>query len=1135
VALISVRRSGRISNQVSVRFQTDGGSAVPDVDYQPTSGTLTFAAGETLHTFAVPLLDNAVPQTNRTVQLRLSNPSAQALLDLSPDASLRTLAIVDDDHPGDLDLSFNPALGPGARVSRLVLTPSQKILASGSSISLFRLGQDGTSDPSFQTSGWIAPSCLLVGNNNHLWTGAWSDWLRTLAPDGSLTWTSPNVSGVSVLALQPDQKVLVGVSGPWGGLGLVRLLPNGEYDPSFTGTGAREMSLAAIAVQPEGHILCGGSSPSSPTVPCLVRLNEDGTLDATYTSNLPSFENSTGVGPMVTALLLQADGSIVVGGRFNRVGGRDIRGLVRLKPDGGVDETWFIGSGFDGVIQQLALQGDGRLLASGSFNTVHGVARPSIVRLDSNGALDPTFTVDIRDVSALLLQGDGHILAGGGFYGVNGQIRPGLVRLQGNSEGAAGIVSFVAAPADVPEASKVQLQVRRTAGKRGRIVVPYAVSGGTATAGRDIAPSVGVVEFADGDNLPKTITLQMPGDGQAEGDKTLELSLGTPIGGAVLGEPCTVGWTIQDIDCAIEFAIADYRVRESEPWVKLKAVRRGNLRGQAAVGYVTRAGSARPDLNYFFQAGVLRFSDGQSETELAVQLKQDNWGGLDSEFWVDLMTPSRGCQIGTNGNARILIADDRRPGTVRVFFSTNLPPWAITPRFDQNLFAEVNDLALDGNRRVLALFRGIRYPMGSQQAGPSSVARFTLEGEFDYSFSPGGGPGDSTLPDDDVTALACRPDWSVLVGTPTRLVRVMPNGQAEAGAFGGVAGCVQALSVFPDGSFLVAGALRLDQPDTWCHLVRRKADGTPDTSFHPVIAGVDNNPTNALIRAVAIDEQGRILVGGAFSSLQGETRWGLARLTPGGEIDRGFDVRILGPTPGGGYGRGTVQRILVQPDGAILIAGRINRVNDSVRPYLARLLPDGSVDDSFVPVLPYGWMQAGLLGGIEDLALQRDGKIVVVGTHVIDDPSGWRPQTEGRIARLNSDGSLDPLFDANGTVAALLTRNRVATINRVLLDTDGSLLIGGRFNDINGVSCPGLARVNGGVSLGFARVRRIGGDQLVLEAATPLPAVLQLQSSADLVSWTNIATKTVAAGPFQWQVPVPPGIAAQFFRLKVTP
>ena len=139
------------------------------------------------------------------------------------------------------------------------------------------------------------------------------------------------------------------------------------------------------------------------------------------------------------------------------------------------------------------------------------------------------------------------------------------------------------------------------------------------------------------------------------------------------------------------------------------------------------------------------------------------------------------------------------------------------------------------------------------------------------------------------------------------------------------------------------------------------------------------------------------------------------------------------------------------------------------------------------------------------------------------------------VGALTPDGSLDPLFEANGTIATLLTEYQAGTINRVLAEPDGSLLIGGRFNRLNGLPCDGVARINGGVALGFAQVRRAAADRLVLKANIPLPAVLQLQASVDLRSWTNLVTKEVSAGPLEWEVTVPAGSNAEFFRLRTKP
>ncbi len=1140
VALIPVQRTGRTDNAVTVRYQTSDGTAKAGEDYQTASGTLAFAAGETLRTFAVPLLDNAEPQTNRTAQVRLSNPTGGGVLDVPPDAILRTLVILDDDRPGDLDFTFNPASGFGASVVQLALTPAQAILVAGYfSVwpqSLQRLNLDGSLDATFQAALSFVPTALVAANDRRVWTGAGNDWLRTLSVGGATDWTSTWVNGVLTLALQPDQKVIVALGGMPPGRGVTRVLPTGDFDTAFRDQGATNLTVNAVVVQSDGRILCGGASPVADDPRYLVRLNADGTLDDAFANRLPPFQTTDSLSrPVVSALLVQADGRILVGGNFDRVGGMPVPRLVRLNPDGTADATWVAGSDSTVFVTQLAQQGDGRILSVITLTEAQSVYRSVLVRREPDGARDTSFAPDVQGVSSVLVQGDGHILIGGGFSTVNGQLHSGLARLRGAPEAAAGVVSFVAAPPSVLEsAGTVSVQVKRTVGTRGQIVVPYAVSGGTAIVGQDIGAMSGVVEFADGESVPKTISLQVLADGLPDGDKTVALSLGVPIGGAVCGEPCTVGWMIEDVDCVIEFAATAYTARESDSVATVKLVRRGNLRGPAAVGYATRADSAIPGQEYSFEAGVARFADGQSEVTLNVSLVNDAWGQPDTEFWVDLDTPSVGCRLGANRSARITIADDDRPGAPRIYFGS-LPAWAPPPQFGYPLFAEVIDLALDGNRRVLALFRGLSDPLGNVNPGPSSVVRFNPDGTFDPNFWPGGGPSDATLPNDEAQVLLARTDGSVLVGTVTRLARVNADGRADPGAFGGVVGWVKTLVADADGLFLAGGSLQFDRPEPWCHLVRRQSDGTADPTFRTVVASLVGDPRGALVMTAAFDGARRILVGGAFDAIQGASRWGLARLGPDGELDHAFDIEILGPTPGEGIGRGTVNRIVVQPDGRVLIAGQFNRVAGVERLNLARLMPDGTLDTAFSPVLPSSWPGSPAQATIEAVAVQSDGRIVVAVTRVLNSGGSGGAEAEGRLARFNPDGSLDPLFDANGGVATLVDRLPVATINRVLVDADNSLLIGGRFNRLDGQVSPGVARINGGVALGFAHVRLDAADRLVLEGNSPLPATLQLEGSTALRSWTKFATRTVSAGVFAWEVTLPTGTTAEFFRLRVEP
>ncbi|UOQ73304.1 delta-60 repeat domain-containing protein [Hymenobacter cellulosilyticus] len=140
-------------------------------------------------------------------------------------------------------------------------------------------------------------------------------------------------------------------------------------------------------------------------------------LDPTFQpTELRTTPTSTS-GQGVNALVVQADGKVLVAGGFDFVNGPLTGKLQRLNPDGSTDPTFNVGgSGANGAIVAVVQQLDGKYILGGSFTTYNGQVRPMVVRLNNDGSLDTSFSfgssASSRQITSLALQPDGKILVG---------------------------------------------------------------------------------------------------------------------------------------------------------------------------------------------------------------------------------------------------------------------------------------------------------------------------------------------------------------------------------------------------------------------------------------------------------------------------------------------------------------------------------------------------------------------------------------------------------------------------------------------------------------------------------------------------------------------------------------------------
>jgi len=110
-----------------------------------------------------------------------------------------------------------------------------------------------------------------------------------------------------------------------------------------------------------------------------------------------SFDPDIGTDTVIVVAKVQADGKILIGGYFTSYNGISANGIARLNTDGSLDASFQIGSGFNDVVKYILIQPDGKILVGGWFTEYQGIVAMRMIRLNSDGSVDITFNVGLRD------------------------------------------------------------------------------------------------------------------------------------------------------------------------------------------------------------------------------------------------------------------------------------------------------------------------------------------------------------------------------------------------------------------------------------------------------------------------------------------------------------------------------------------------------------------------------------------------------------------------------------------------------------------------------------------------------------------------------------------------------------------
>jgi uncharacterized delta-60 repeat protein len=248
-------------------------------------------------------------------------------------------------------------------------------------------------------------------------------------------------------------------------------------------------------------------------------------------------------------------------------------------------------------------------------------------------------------------------------------------------------------------------------------------------------------------------------------------------------------------------------------------------------------------------------------------------------------------------------------------------------------------------------------------------------------------------------------------------------------------GAVRVVVVQPDGKILIGGDFTTLSPNRGAAvkrncIARLNADGTLDTAFDP--------NANIAVESIAVQADGKILAGGQFTSIGGQTRNRIARLDATTGLADSFDPNA----------NERVYAIAVQADGKILAGGVFGSIGGQWRIHIARLDATTGLADSFDPS-PDAF-------GVYAIAVQTDGKILAGGSF-----GSIGGQRRNSFARLDATTGLADSFDPQ----PIGTSQAVAVFYAIVVQSDGKILAGGDFRSIGGQPRNRIARLDAATGL----------------------------------------------------------------------
>ncbi|MFV5683901.1 T9SS sorting signal type C domain-containing protein [Flavobacterium sp. GB2R13] len=718
----------------------------------------------------------------------------------------------------------------------------------------------------------------------------------------------------------------------------------------------------------------------------------------------------------VRTVSLQADGKLIVGGDFLNFNGAVTPYLCRLFSDGSKDISFGLGSGFNGKIYCSLLLPDGKIILGGSFTAFDGSAAGRLIRLNSDGSFDATFNTSVAAstgiVHGLALQTDGSIIIVGSFTKYNGVTANHIARILSNGNLDTSFVTGSGASANVDE---VQIQTD------GKIIVAGSFISFNGTICNRIIRlnSNGSIDATFGigtsfnDNIG-ALFLQPDGKILVGGDFTsyngtaanriIRLNTDGSIDGAFSSGSgfSTVGINSIKINSSGSIMVAgsftgSYNATAVNRLVLLGS--NGVINPLFDIGFGPSSATVyaladTPDGSWFV-GGSFSVFDSQNQGRLA---KIDAVGTLD----IGYLTAGVGFD---NSVLKIISLPDNKTMTFGSFAKFNggsvnriaclLEDGVIDPTFNSSGIGANNVIksaVIQADDKIILVGSFTNY----NGVTANRIIRILSNGDLDTTFSIGTGANNQ------IYTVVLQPDGKIIIAgnftnyngiSVNRIARLLPDGTIDVSFSTGLGAdaIVEALLLQSDGKIILGGRFTTFNGLSYNKMVRLNTDGSTDFGF-VIGTGFDK-----YVYAIAIQSDNKLIIGGTFLNYGGASAKRITRLNSNGSLDTSF-------TSGAGFSSGEVRTILVQPDNRLLIGGTFSGTyNGTAVKRMVRLLTTGVYDTTF---------SVNLNGTLYSICFTPNNKVMIGGN--FNSISGITKHRIARIKLCTNSSIWDEITWSNG-------------------------------------------------------------------------------------------------------------------------